>query len=351
MGTPKPKAEYPDIDPTTIAPCKTKGGIVQPDFVNNVPSRFVSREESEARGWSAYWDGSSCRIGHQAAKFISNSSMCTDCWRLKKGKPAIYPTAKHQEFYKPRAEKQAAGSAPLVVEQKPLEPTAADKRFLEALAQLKDFEAAATSCGTTTALIHSRLAYNAVFKAAVVDLQTRLQIKHVIPASAAFEWTDAKRARLIEVYIDTGSLADARDAIGATPSQYFAEKKNNSRFADQIEEADPLAAKALEDIATQLALRGQDKLLIKLLTAKIPTEYSERLKLDVTNNYATLTDEQLNERLRHALIKAHRQKNSIIDAVFTDLGKLPAPAENTGSSNTPAAEEPASASSGNDDLL
>ena len=306
-------AEYPPVDPSTIAPLTDKG---VPDLYNNLPSRIVSLAEAKARGWPTYFDTSTCRYGHQAPRYVSNPRMCVDCNRVKAGKPPIgakaAAAAEYKRPYKQR-EQTPAGSV-VVAAAAPLEPDAREKKFLDAYAHYKDMDAAAKAAGETAAKIASRMSYSAVFRDAVNLLEDRLGIKRTQAAPAEFEWTVEKRKRFVQAYIDSGDQATARDAIGLTPSQYYEEIERNPEFADAVRGAEPLAMKSLEEKAIQLALAGNDKLLTKILSAKMP-EYRERLDLNVGNK-DKLSDKQLDNRLAKLFAKYRGRIENVIDAEF-----------------------------------
>jgi hypothetical protein len=75
---------------------------------------------------------------------------------------------------------------------------------------------------------------------------------------SAFQWTAAKRERLVSIYVSTWDLANVWDAIGVRPSEYFRELERNAGFARVIDEAESRADEVLERRATELALQGQD---------------------------------------------------------------------------------------------
>jgi hypothetical protein len=316
-GRPKlvrPVQNYELIDPATIAPLRD--GI--PDLYNYVPSRFVSEDEANFRGWPLFYDGRKCRYQHQAARYASNPNQCTDCHRLKRGKEPVYGKTGGEPEYKQRPYKQRApdpvGTLPAV---KPLEPNASEKEFLVAYAETKDFLAACDRAKFKQAQIHMRLSVSKVFKDACNDLETRLGIKQTIPFAGEFDWDEDKRTRLLTVYIDTGDIAAARDSIGCTATQFYKELEANGDFQLKLDAAKPLADNALEERAVQFALAGNDKLLAKILSAKKP-EYRERMQMDL-NLTEKLTDDQLNKRLAQLVASAKRRGDTtVIDAIFSE---------------------------------
>ena len=192
--------------------------------------------------------------------------------------------------------------------------TPEEQGFLEAYATFKDFDRAAVEVRLLISRpqIEAQLSCSKKFSAAVRTLEERLGIKQVAAVAATFEWSDEKRSQLITAFVDTGDLATARDTVGVTPSEYYAELKRNELFAADIKDAEPLAVQALEERAVQLALKGNDRLLQKLLAAKKPAEYRESVRVDVTQNTVVrLEDSALDARLAKLL-----GKGRVIDAQF-----------------------------------
>lgn len=305
-----------------------------PNFADHVPKRLVSFEEAQARGWSMFVDGSDCRYGHRAGHWVSNRNRCSDCEREKAGKQPIYPKAKSGTHYEqPRTPRKDVAAPVVIAAPKLPEPDASDKAFLASYAEHRDLDKAATAVGSTTALILSRRSHNKLLDEAMRRLETDLTIPRVVPAPSDFEWTDAIRGRLLEVYVDSGNLAIARDAVKCTPSQLWRELDANPDFSSRLDDARVRAAQVFEERAQAEALAGNDRLLPVILRAEKPEKYTEKLKLDmnVTNK---LTDDQLNVRLAQGLarlaklghIPAHTQ-GEIHDAEFISVkpARLPVP--------------------------
>ncbi len=300
-----------------IAPL-TKDGV--PDMYNYMPARFVPRDEAIARKWPLFFEGTACRSNHVAPRYVLNEHMCVDCKRIKRGKEPLSTAAGGPVLEKPRPyvkTAQAPGAAPV----KPLEPDALEKRFLVAYADTKDLTRAAELVGSSAAQIHMRLSTSEVFRRATNDLEERLQIQHTVPDPTDFPWDEDKRAKLITVYIDTGDLAVARNSIRVTPSQYYKELDSNQSFSARIEAARPLAENVFEEVAASQALLGNDKLLTLVLRTKKP-EYREKvdMNLKVTE---TLTDEQLDNRLRRLAEAAFRRRPLVIEAECVDVTEPP----------------------------
>jgi hypothetical protein len=293
-------AEYPPIDLATLGPVKrSRGGKVMLDTYNRLPSRFITLEEAKARGLEHFFIGASCRYGHVAPRYTSNPDQCVDCARARRGKALIGGSSRRQSFYKERKPAAAPAAAPIVIAA-PAEPTVdqTDKVFLAAYAEFRDLARAADAAGATAAGIEARRSHSAALDKAMTALEARLDIRRALPAPGEFEWTAEKERKLCTLYIDSGDIATARDSIGCTPSQYYQHRATSRAFDSMLEEAEPLANKALEERATQLALQGNDKLLQKLLAARIPQVYSERLAVDLhVSRLDNLTDDQLRQRI------------------------------------------------------
>lgn len=311
---------YPTLgldDVKVIAPINRVGG---PDLYNHMPTRMVPIEEAKARKWGYFFQSVPCRYGHVAPRYTSNPRLCVDCQRLKAGKGTIGErTGLDNHNFKKRTG-GASGGITVRVE-KQAEVDAWERRFLEAYAYHKEFRSACEAINIEEAKIESRLAYSTPFKAAYEALEARLGIKKV-NTSEGFIWTREKHDKIIEVYINTGDMASARDSIGVTPFEYFQELSRNLVFAERIKEADPLAHLALEERAIQLALAGNDKLLTKVLSVKKP-EYKDNVKIDM-NVTEKLDDRQLNARLFRLLNKLRPEPITIEAADVTEARAITA---------------------------
>jgi hypothetical protein len=357
-----PPAQWPPCDAgVEVAPLNTRQ---QPDLLNHRARRIVTREEALARGWSMFWDSQACRAGHQAARWTSNPARCSDCVRVKQNE-------------EPRRKEKDA-SAPIMIAAPtpaPLEPDARDRKFLEAYAKCRTVAGAAADTGTTPAYIESRRACSKVFADAMKALEEQLLIpRAVLPVPVDFAWTPEIERHLIRLWVDTGDLTVAQDNVGVTPSQYFERLEASPAFADAVERAKPLAAAALENRAHTLALAGQDRLLQKLLAAKMAEQYGDRVRVDLNvSRTDKLSDAELNARLlaniktlligsRFKVITPTGEILDAVDAEFTEVfPTLVGPAIATGENHPVDAtrseagagssdEEPRRADS-NDDLL
>jgi hypothetical protein len=299
-------------------PCNTRG---QPDLYKYVPNRRISRDEAKSLGLAMYWPGGGCRYGHDAAVWTSNQYRCVDCERSKHGLPPLYPRLKVGNHYEQPRRKPKDASAPIVMAPqpgKPPEPDPKDREFLMQYAELRDIQEAATACGTTAAQIISRRSHNTILDESMSKLEAELTIPRLVPESSAFEWNDQKRARLIEVYIDSGNLAIARDAIKCTPSQLWRELDSNLTFAGALGDARVRAAQVFEERAHAEALNGNDRLLPIVLKAERPDKYSEKLRLDIHTRYDRMSDEELREKTADLLAQCGLKVVPINATVFLD---------------------------------
>jgi hypothetical protein len=290
---------YPDLtleEIKAIAPINSKGS---PDLYNHMPTRMIPQEEAKYRKWGYFFQSTPCRYGHVAPRYTSNHRLCVDCLRLKSGKTTIgEKTGIRNSSFPGKGGKFGKGVTVKIEKQQQVD--AWEKRFLEAFAYHKDFKAACQAVNVTEAQIDARLAHSDIFKKAYDLLQDRINEKK-LKDPEVFVWTKEKHDKLIEVFINTGELATARDSIGVTPFEYFQELSRNPIFAERVKEAEPLAHLALEERAIQLALAGNDKLLTKILSVKKP-EYKDNIKVDM-NVTEKLSDKQLNSKLSYLLNK------------------------------------------------
>lgn len=314
-----------------------------PNMKDYPASRFVTKSEAEAHEWSWYRDGSSCRCGHTGCFQVSNPSICSECLRVRDGKPLVYGLAKHQEFTKagsgrkPKAPTATlSDGTPVIFAAAPSaanapEPDVKDRKFLESLAEVRDFTAAAKAAGTTVALIQSRISCNKIFGAAVNDLTERLGIAHPVAVSGERKLTPDERKTFCRAWVDTGSLSRARASIGISASQMHDELERVPEFKDMFEDAAPKAARSLDDMAVDLSLAGNDKLLGRTLPAKLPAEYTEKMRLDVTTPSSRMTDTQLDQKIIQMMQRLERmaphllKRPDVVDGEILDAEVLAPP--------------------------
>lgn len=318
------KDEFPPCDPATVAPLDKDG---QPNLYDYVPTRYVSQAEAKHRGWRYFWEGKICKYHHTAARYTSNHYQCVDCARAKEGQQPVYPKAPGEPPYAARAHKQPTPAAPsgaaVVPVVKAPEPTKLEKEFLAIYADVRDFDKAAKMVGVSPAHLQGTMAWSAVFREAVENLEKANGIPRSIPLSGPYEWNDDLRFRYIEVWINTGEEATARDAIRVTPAEFYREQERNSEFAAHLEKARPLAIRALRERAIQLSLLGNDKLLAIVLKAELPETYSERVKLDVNVNERK-SNEQLATRLFALLTDVAKRRGIVLEGEFSEVAPRPA---------------------------
>jgi hypothetical protein len=318
MTGPQTKNEWAEIDPATVAPLKDG----KPDLYNFMPTRFVPKQEAEARGWKWFYIGDSCRWGHKAPHYVSNPRMCVDCHRVREGRLPI--GAKGDKEYKGQQKqyeqrKVDSPSAIVPAMPRPLEPDVIEKKFLTEYAARRDFAQAALACGKSEAEFLGRLSYDEIFRAAVYRLEEDLGLARTASVMDDFEWTDDKRTVLMRVYIDTGDMLKAMRAVGVSNYHYMKELEENPDFRSDMERAEILAIKQLDRDAISKAKDGDSRLLQRVLAAKMPEQYGEKVKMDL-NVTEKLTDDQLNSRLAQVFERlGGRIVNSApaIDAGFT----------------------------------
>jgi hypothetical protein len=265
--------------------------------------KFISRSEAKTNGLLRFYTAP-CRKGHDSERYTSNGA-CIQCVIDKgRGKSA----ARDHEMMRPSLKRDIARR--LVMDG----PEQA--KALDAFALTGDYQAAAAAIKITEAQLSARRGANEGFDRAMKHVEAKFAAAALRPSSQAdFRWTPANRGLLIDKYIDTGDIAEARDSVGVTPSIFQRELETNAAFADQLKEAEPKAFKHLEERAIQLALRGNDKLLTAVLKAKNP-EYRDTLKIDV-NHTSKLSDAELDRRLKRLGFGGERLP--VIDAQVTEV--------------------------------
>jgi hypothetical protein len=291
-----PGPAVPKLDPAEYcAKLKTRKGITYPDLANSIALKILPLEVAKQQGWPTFYEPQPCQFGHVSARWTANEG-CTDCWRMKLNPPKdpIYRLARNQEFRKPPEPKTASAGGPQVFVQPAgaPEPTAVEQKFLEALDRTRSFDEAAKEVGWTRALVEARISANKVFAEAVADLCERRNIKRAPPREAAFRWSKELRELFVETFVNMGELESARAAVGCSASAYFKEYETNPEFRQAVDDAAPKAARVLEDVAIKQAKAGNDKLLVKVLAARIP-EYRDSVKIDFSVKHQGKSPEQL----------------------------------------------------------
>lgn len=221
----------------------------QPDLLNHRPNKLVSLEEAKTRGWSWFYSGATpCRYGHIAARRTSNPAICSDCDRVGDGQEPIYPQLDKPRFKKPPNKPELVEAAVAV---------------------------AKTPATSTPAAVPSG-------------------------APTFFEWTPARHQQVIDVYINTGLLEDARAAVGCTRAQLLQEMKDNRDFAARVKAAQEDAEGVIEEALIKAARAGQTAVLPKAF------EIIERRALQ-RNPTGTQSPEQIEAEFKRVLAHSERE--------------------------------------------
>jgi hypothetical protein len=279
------------LDPNEYsAVVKVRKDKTYPDLINSLALRNLPKEMAAAEGWPTYYMPEPCANGHTAARFVKNS-LCVDCWRVRQGRETIYPTAKNRTYYKQRDPAAAitAGGAQVIVapaSPAPIEPSKVEQKFLAALDETRDFDAAAAAVSWTRGLVESRASSNPVFKAALEDLISRRGISWTrAPDAESFKWSPEIERQFSRRYVDCGLIEQTRTELGISASDYHAHLAASPSFAALVSAAEPLALLTLRDRATVAAEKGNDRLL-KILEIEAPEEISgwsvERCNTEIT---------------------------------------------------------------------
>lgn len=334
--------KWPKIRPETVAPLRDG----KPDLFNYMPTRFVSKDEAKARGWTHFWTGEICVTGHRAARYVSNSSECVDCHRIEQGKLPVYGKGV-PELEAARKRNYTQKNTQTIVG--PPVPNAAEKLFLTKYAELKDFSLAADACGRTEAEFLAILSWNTTFREAVNRLEESLGIARTQQVTEFFDWTEDKRRVFLITYANTADMKQALRSVGATNVQFHKELSDNSDFQKDFEDATQVARAVFDHAAGAAAVKGDARMLGRIAANFFPEKYGENLKMDL-NVKQNLTLDQAHAQLATILSRFNRQgllsaaestDESVVDAEY----QLVEPA---GDVETDADLESASADSGSD---
>jgi hypothetical protein len=239
----------------------------QPDLSAAVPNRFITLTESQARGMSWCYDPSlgECRYHHLAARRSSNTEICADCERTKKGLAPIYGKSVVNKHYD--APRRAAKDHPsTAAAPSPAKPELAkkDRDIVTALAETRDFDKAAEQVGCTRGQLDAQLAVSEPLRKAVDELG----IPRTRAPDSTRDWTDELMRNIVRRFVDTGMLETARTDCGVSASEFYEQIERSPDFAAAIEAARPKARDVLRDKATQAASVGRVDLL-KYLEAQV----------------------------------------------------------------------------------
>ena len=242
------------------------------------------------------------------------------------------PRAGMSDFDGARAAAQASKAAR---ETQTLEQTEAQyTRLLTLLAEKRTPEAVATAMGWSAAGLEVFLTEHRSFAQRWDTMRKRLVENERLPqptlvAIGDVEWSEDKRNRLLEAYVDTGDLLSAQTLVGITPSQFNREVETNPEFGERVKQAKKQASNTLELRAIKDALGGNDKLLSQILRGKDES------------NVAQLTDAQLARRITGLLGRIRSRLAAGGDQPTVAGGAASAPGESRGSgASTPAQQVP-----------
>jgi len=308
-GSPKhPWGKWPKINPETVAPLRDG----RPDLYNYQPTRFVSKDEAKARGWKLFWTGEVCVTGHRAARYVSNSSVCTDCQRVEKGKVPVYGKGVPELEAARRRNYTQKNTAPVVG---PPVPSTAEKRFLEKYAESKDFAAAAEALGRTESEFLAILSWNTTFRDAVNRLEESMGIGRTQQVTDDFDWTEDKQRVFLITYANTADMKQALRSVGATNVQFHKELSANSEFQRAFDDAAQVARAVFDHAASAAATKGDSRMLGRIAANLFPEKFGENLKMDL-NVKQNLTLDQAHAQLTTILSRFNRQ--GLLSAAETD---------------------------------
>lgn len=204
-------------------------------------------------------------------------------------------------------------------------------RLLTLLAEKRTPEAVAAAMGWSVAGLEVFLTEHRQFSQRWDVLRKRLVENERLPqptlvAIGDVEWTEDKRTRLLEAYVDTGDLLSAQTLVGVTPSQFNREVETNAEFGERVKQAKKQAANTLELRAIKDALGGNDKLLSQILRGKDESAVTQ------------LTDAQLARRITGLLGRIRSRLAAGGDQPTIAGGAASTPGE-SGGSGIPASPE------------
>jgi len=266
----------------------------------------MNRPEARAQGLKFYWTGTPCNKGHHAKRRTLNA-VCDACLYLAGISQANKDKAERAAERQEKIARGDLGRHTVPRKSTPAEEDALRERVLSVYSETGSLEKAAQAVNLTPTELNVRIARNVTLATQIYSLEKRLRAtkeqEETKYTPKRIVWDAEKYDLFIRAYVDTGNIAAARDAVGASASDYFDELNTNSDFADRVKDAHPKAAQALEEKAIQLALLGNDKLLGVVLKAKLP-EYKDKIQIEQTNTtYLKLPDTQLNKRIADLLNK------------------------------------------------
>lgn len=111
-----------------------------------------------------------------------------------------------------------------------------------------------------------------------------------------FKWNEDIEAILIDEYVNSGDIMKAREIVKCSAAAYHRHIEESEAFMEAIKKATKLAIQTLEDRSIHLAGKGNDKLIIATLKAKLSDQYTDRLKVENTHE-EKLSDAELDRRI------------------------------------------------------
>lgn len=274
---------------------------------------IVTAKEASKAGLTFYWTGTPCSRGHYAKRRVKGHA-CTACLYMSNLRTNELMNARRAQVRKEiKEDKRAEAEVPKL-------GPAERSQILQVYADCCDLETAASSIGLTLAELNVQISRSAQFATQIFSLEKRMRTSGVVFQYVIRDiaWTKKKKDLLVRAYVDTGDIAAARDAVGASATNLHDEIAADPEFAQELRDAEPKATQVLEEKAIQMALRGDDKLLIAVLKAKKPETYTDKLKLDQTTTIR-LSDEQLNEKIGRLVGKYAVSTAKAIDVEFTTV--------------------------------
>jgi len=91
-----------------------------------------------------------------------------------------------------------------------------------------------------------------------------------------------KQENFLRAYVKCKNLSKARTVAGVTRSEYSGWVGKETAFAEAVKGVTEFVADLLEDTALEMALSGNEKLLIKMLEAYRPEKFSPKKAIDVS---------------------------------------------------------------------
>lgn len=125
----------------------------------------------------------------------------------------------------------------------------------------------------------------------------------------------AKQENFLRAFVRCKNLTKARTIAGVSSAQYQGWMKSKTDFSRMVGEVTDMVADSLEDVALDMALSGNEKMLIKMLEAYRPEKFSPKRAIDVkTDSKVTLNVNSWEELAKKALLDS-KGSPELIEAV------------------------------------